>query len=69
MPPHYDPRSQIGMFWRAHDRVFGTITAFAETQLGPNPITEAEWQQLQAKRPDRYGHIPYLRPRVPSPNT
>jgi hypothetical protein len=64
MKQHFNPRSQLGMFYAAHDQAFGRLTALAELQNGPNPITEEEWRRLQEKHPGRYGHIPYVRPRA-----
>lgn len=62
---HPRDRSSVAMFYRAHDQVFGKLVQLAEIQNGPNPLTEEEWSRMQARWPDRYGHIPYVRPRTP----
>ena len=62
--PHFNPKTQIGQFYRAHDAVFGKLAQIAEIQNGPNPITQEEWARMQKRWPERYGHIPYIAPRA-----
>jgi hypothetical protein len=64
--PHFDPKTPLGMFYRAHDAVFGKLTLIAEIQNGPNPLTAAEWKRMQERWPERYGRIPYIAPRDPA---
>ena len=62
-------RGQFAMFWRAHDRMMDQITAWNDIQTGPNPITRAEFTCLQARRPERWGHLSYITPPPARPRT
>lgn len=53
---------QVAMYWRVHRALADRLIAYSDMQRGEAPMSESEYCQLQAKRPERWAGIPYLRP-------
>jgi len=48
----FHPKSQLHHFWRAHEKIADQNEVMQDLLFGPNPITDAELEQLIARRPD-----------------
>ena len=69
MPLRYHPadRSSPAMFERSHRAMMDRIHAMLEIQRSGNSITPAEHAAVQARRPERWGALPYIQPYTGAP--